>query len=83
MLNIFKKKDDEKDILLGLVEERGEIKLVVVDEEGMPIVGGYLLCINKKTKKAYRCDNVSKEYGFTLDREGRLIIEDEFTYKEY
>ena len=82
MLNIFKKKDDKNDILLGLVEENGEIKLVVVDEEGRPIMGGYLLCINKKTKRAYRCDNVSKEFGFTLDRKGHLIIEDESPYLE-
>ena len=77
MLKIFKKKQCDCVFELALVDEEDEIKLCVVDEKGRPICGGYLLLIHKTTKKARRCNRVSGEYGFELERNGNIKIYDE------
>lgn len=69
---IFEEKSN-KEIQLRLVEDDGDIDLVVVDSDGD--IMEHILSITSAGKlKLYH--NISDDLGFKLDSDDKLIIED-------
>lgn len=53
----------------------GGVYLAVVNEDGEPVAGGYLLVVDNDTMRVKRCDKVERELGFDLDEKGRIKFE--------
>lgn len=58
---------------LRIVEEAGDIKIVVVDASGEPVPRGYLFSI-QPDGTVLGCPYVNPDLGFNLDRHGCIIV---------
>lgn len=75
---IFKEKQEwkekEKEVYLKLREDSdGDVILIAVDEDGCPILGGYILDVSP-TKGVCLRMSVNEEIGLPLDSNGSVII---------
>lgn len=67
----------EEPTRLRLVKGGNEnVVLMVVDVAGYCRSGGYILKM-KKSGKAYLCGNINPDLGFQLDKQGRLVLEND------
>jgi len=64
-----------KQYFLKLHDDGGmnEIEVIVVNEKGEHYTGGTLLWINRANGKLRKIGNVSIQFGFELDKSGRLV----------
>lgn len=64
----------DRTVSLRLIkDDDGEVDLVVVDDGGAAVDGGYLLSITSDGTIAMYCD-VSSDLGFSLDKQGHVKV---------
>ena len=74
-----KAKVKKQEVYLRLLErgaDHDNIYLIACDENMRILSGGYVLGINKNTGKFFRCNGCAVP-GLALDKEGRILEEDE------
>ena len=62
------------EILVRLLDEGDEICLCVVDRDGDPTDGGFMLSINKKEGTVNTCAGFDDNLGFETDSEDHVIV---------
>lgn len=76
---IFDGKVQEKskveNVYFNLVDESESVALELVDEYGNHVMCGNIAYINKESGMITTMRNVNREFGFTLDSYGRVIID--------
>jgi len=71
-----KKVGKEEPVRLALKTDDGGVGVMVVDEDGFIVPGGYLVCF-KPDGTVHRCTAVSPEFGFQLDVRQRIELSGE------
>jgi len=72
MFKIYKDKQLSKNTYFKLEENCGEIRLLLVDDEGQLISQGYILTINSKGINLHT--SVTDNAGFKLDQNGQIKL---------
>ena len=72
---IYTEKEKCENVYFNLVDNGEFVTLELVDENGNHVICGNICIIGKKSGKIYTCCNVNREFGFTLDSYGRVIID--------
>ena len=75
---LYKKESkSDKVVMLQLVKTPDwNVKLIAVDNTGMPLLSSTLLLLNQEGRIA-RCRHISNELGFDLDSDGRIKLTSE------
>jgi len=66
----------KKTVNLRLIDEGDTISLVAVNGEGLILLGGYLISLDKNTGKFHLPCPVNPDLGFPLDHSGCIAIGD-------
>ena len=64
-----------ENVYFNLVDNDNYVKLELVDEDGDHMWCGNILHINKTSGKIMLASNVNHNVGFTLDSDGRVIVD--------
>jgi len=70
-----KKVEEDKVVRIQLRRDRGRVFLVVVDEKGLPLTNGNILCFRSEGD-LHLMPGINPDIGLDLDDEGRIKIED-------
>ena len=68
-------KGEVENVYFNLVDNGEFVTLELVDENGNHVMSGNICNINKNSGRIYKCRNVNRELGFTLDSYGRVIVD--------